>query len=210
MSVRHLGVFLLTAVLTLGAVPAARAGTPADVIKGNLDRAVKVLEDQDLKKEARAKERRAAIRRVAENLFDFNETAKRSLARHWAQRTPAEREQFVALFTDLLERSYMSKIELFGGEKILINGEAIDEGTAVVRTKIVTKNGSEIPVDYRMLKRGNRWLVYDVVIENVSLIANYRAQFNRILSSSPYPELVKKMKANQAMAAAETAGASRR
>jgi phospholipid transport system substrate-binding protein len=206
MNVRHLGVFVLAAALALGAVPRAWAGAPADVIKVNLDRAVKVLEDQDLKKESRTNERRAAIRKIAEDLFDFNETAKRSLARHWAQRTPAEREQFVALFTDLLERSYMSKIELFSGEKILINGEAVDNDTAVVRTKIVTRNGTEIPVDYRMLKRGDRWLVYDVVIENVSLIANYRAQFNRILSSAPYPELVKKMKANQAMAAAEAAG----
>jgi len=121
----------------------------------------------------------------------------RSLARHWTQRTAAEREEFVQLFADLLERSYISRIEAYGGEKITYVGETIDGDQATVRTKLTTKEGSDIPVDYRTLKRGDKWLVYDIIIEGVSLVANYRAQFNKIILTSSYQELVKKMRTKQ-------------
>jgi phospholipid transport system substrate-binding protein len=178
----------------LDAAP-ARAGAPTDQLKTQIDRAVKILEDPGLKKDA--KQRRGAVRQVANDIFDFAETARRSLARHWAPRTPAEREEFVLLFTDLLERSYISKIELYGGEKIRFVGEAVEPDGAVVRTRLVTKQGTEIPIDYRMHARGDKWLVYDVHIEGVSLISNYRTQFNKIISTSSYQELVKKMKSKQ-------------
>ncbi|MBI4256350.1 MAG: ABC transporter substrate-binding protein, partial [Candidatus Rokubacteria bacterium] len=136
-------------------------------------------------------------RRIANDIFDFSETAKRSLARHWQSRTPAEREEFVQLFGDLLERSYISKIELYGGEKIGYIGESMDGDLATVRTRIVTRHGSEIPIDYKMHHLGSRWLVYDVTIEGVSLVANYRTQFNKIIQTSSYAELVKRMKTKQ-------------
>jgi len=173
------------------------AGAPTDQLRSQIDRVLKVLEDPELKKEGKEKERRAVVRQIANEIFDFSETARRSLARHWAGRTQAEREEFVELFSDLLERSYISKIELYGGEKIQFVGEAVDGEGAVVRTKIVTKQGTEIPIDYRMHRRGDKWLVYDVVIEGVSLIANYRTQFNKIITTSSYQELVKKMKTKQ-------------
>ncbi|PYN79971.1 MAG: hypothetical protein DMD96_14915 [Candidatus Rokuibacteriota bacterium] len=93
--------------------------------------------------------------------------------------------------------SYIGKIELYGGEKIGFVGESIEGDVSVVRTKLVTKQGTEIPVDYRMLRRGDRWLVYDVVIEGVSLIANYRTQFNKIITTSSFQELIKKMRTKQ-------------
>src|SRR3989442_13921121 len=189
---------LATALLLVLAGPGGVwAGAPSDQLRAQIDRAVKILEDPELKKDGKQKERRAAIRQVANDIFDFSETAKRSLARHWAPRTPAERDEFVGLFTDLLERSYISKIDLYGGEKIQFVGEAIDGEGAVVRTKLVTKQGTEIPVDYRMHRRGDKWLVYDVVIEGVSLIANYRTQFNKIITTSSFQELVKKMRTKQ-------------
>jgi phospholipid transport system substrate-binding protein len=173
----------------------AWAGAPTDQLRAQIDRAVKLLEDPELKREGRQRDRRLAVRQVANDIFDFSETAKRSLARHWTPRTPAERDEFVSLFTDLLERSYISKIELYGGEKIQFVGESIEGDGAVVRTKLVTKQGTEIPIDYRMLRRGeNKWLVYDVVIEGVSLISNYRTQFNKIITTSSYEELIKKMR----------------
>ena len=176
----------------------AWAGAPTDQLRGEIDRAVKILEDPELKKDGRQRDRRAAVRQVANDIFDFSETAKRSLARHWTPRTQAEKDEFVGLFTDLLERSYISKIELYGGEKIQFVGETIEGEGAVVRTKLVTKQGTEIPIDYRMLKRGdNKWLVYDVVIEGVSLISNYRTQFNKIITTSSFQELMKKMKTKQ-------------
>jgi len=183
--------------LVLASPQRAWAGVPTDQLRTQIDRAVKILDDPELKKDGRQRERRSAVRQVANDIFDFSETAKRSLARHWAPRTPAERDEFVALFTDLLERSYIGKIEVYGGEQIHFVGETVDGDGAVVRTKLVTKQGTEIPIDYRMLKRGDKWLVYDVVIEGVSLISNYRTQFNKIITTSSYQELVKKMKSKQ-------------
>ena len=181
----------------------AWGGPPTDQLRASIDRVIKTLEDPELKKEHRARERRKMVRKVAEEIFDFSETAKRSLAVHWQGRTPAERDEFVQLFGNLLERSYISKIELFNGEKIAYGGEAIDGDQAMVRTKIVTKQGTEVPVDYRMLKRAERWLVYDVVIEGVSLVSNYRTQFNKIIQTSSYQELVKKMRSKQEQAQEE-------
>jgi phospholipid transport system substrate-binding protein len=189
---------LATALLLVGHGPdRAWAGAPTDQLKAQIDRTVKILDDPELKKSGRQRDRRAAVRQVANDIFDFSETAKRSLARHWAARSQAEREEFVQLFGDLLERSYISKIELYGGEKIKFVGEVTDPDGAIVRTRLVTKQDTEIPIDYRMHARGDKWLVYDVLIEGVSLISNYRTQFNKIITTSSYQELVRKMKSKQ-------------
>jgi len=188
---------VLTALLptVLAGPRQAWAGVPTDQLRTQIDKAVKILEDPELKK--KPVERRTAVRQVANDIFDFSETAKRSLARHWAPRTQAERDEFVSLFSDLLERSYIGKIELYGGEKVQFVGESVEGEGAVVRTKLITKQGTEIPIDYRMLHRGEKWLVYDVVIEGVSLISNYRTQFNKIITTSSFQELLKKMKTKQ-------------
>jgi phospholipid transport system substrate-binding protein len=197
MRLRVLGLLLALAVLC-GAMPGpAAAGQPTDQLRTQVDKVVKTLEDPELKKEGKALERRKAVRKIAEEIFDFAETAKRSLGRHWQGRSQAERDEFIQLFADLLERSYIAKIELYSGERIAYTGDTIEGDQAVVRTKIVAKQGSEVPVDYRMLKKGERWQVYDVIIEGVSLVANYRTQFNKIIQTSSYGELVKKMKAKQ-------------
>ena len=180
----------------LAAAP-AWAGPPTDQLRGAIERVVKTLETPAYKGDARSAERKAAVRKIANDIFDFAEIARRSLGRHWQGRTDKEHEEFILLFGDLLERSYISKIELYGGEKILYTGERIDGDTGSVITKIVTKNGTEVPVEYRVLKRGERWLVYDVSIEGVSLVSNYRTQFNKIIQTSSYAELVRKMKAKQ-------------
>jgi phospholipid transport system substrate-binding protein len=194
---RRLALALALVLSAVFVLPAA-AGAPSDQLRSQIDRVLKTLDDPELKKEGRAKERRTAVRKIANEIFDFGETARRSLGRHWQPRTPAEREEFVQLFSDLLERSYISKVELYGGEKIQYLGDTIDDQTqAKVQTKLLTKSGSDIPIEYRMHKKGERWLVYDVIIEGVSLIANYRTQFNKIIQTSSYQELVKKMKTKQ-------------
>ena len=198
-SFRRLAVAALLLALGLSSLlplPAA-AGAPSDQLKTQIDRVLKTLEDPELKKEGKARERRAAVRKIANDIFDFGETARRSLGRHWQPRTPAERDEFVQLFSDLLERSYISKVELYGGEKIQYQGDTIEGDQGKVQTKLLTKGGSEIPIEYRMHNKGGRWLDYDVIIEGVSLIANYRTQFNKIIQTSSYQELVKKMKAKQ-------------
>ena len=195
---RRCAVVAVALVVSFVVVRAGGAGAPTDLLRVQIDRAVKTLEEPELKKEGKTRERRVAVRRIAEDIFDFTETAKRSLGRHWQSRTPAERKEFVELFANLLERSYLSKIELYTGEKIGYLGDTIEGDQVTVRTRIVTKHGTEIPVDYKMYKQGDRWLVYDVIIEGVSLIANYRTQFNKIIQTSSYQELVKKMKIKQA------------
>jgi phospholipid transport system substrate-binding protein len=198
----------LTLAVTLAGVallprPAA-AGAPLDQLRLQIDRVIKVLDDPDLRQNGRAKDRRVAVRRIANDIFDFAETARRSLGRHWQARTPAERDEFVQLFADLLERSYLSKIELYGGEKIQYLGDTIDGEQGKVLTKITTRTSTEIPIEYRMHRKGDRWLVYDVVIEGASLISNYRVQFNKIIQTSSYQELVKRMKSKQEELAAGT------
>src|SRR6185295_5941469 len=140
---RHVALVLALAVagLALAASP-ARAGTPLDQLRLQVDRVLKVLDDPELKKPDKAKDRRLAVRKIANDIFDFSETAKRSLGRHWQARTPAEQSEFVLLFSDLLERSYLSKIELYGGEKIQYLSDAVENGDqAKVLTKIVARQG---------------------------------------------------------------------
>jgi phospholipid transport system substrate-binding protein len=176
---------------------AAWAGAPTDQLRGRIDRVLKLLEGE-LKQEGRSEERRVAIRKIADETFDFREISQRSLARHWQSRTPAERDEFVPLFTDVLERSYIGLIEQYSGsEKVQYVGETLDGDQAVVRTRIVTKAGTEIPVDYRLHRVGEQWLVYDVAIEGISLVSNYRAQFDRIIRSSSYRQLAEKLKAKR-------------
>lgn len=139
-------------------------------------------------------QRRAEIRAVALEAFDVAEAARRALGPHWTKRTPAEREQFVGIFQGLLERGYLSRIGEYGGERVQYVGERIDGEFAVVRAQIVTSKGTQVPVEARVLKKGERWLMYDVLIENVSLIASYRSQFDRVIRTSSYEDLVKRLK----------------
>src|SRR3990172_1927553 len=156
---------ILIAVVSVLAVcvgRAAWAGPPSDQLRVQIDNVLKVFADPELQKDGKAQARRVAIRKIASDIFDFTEITKRSLGRHWQARTPAEQAEFVGLLTDLLERTYVSKIEGYTGEEVAFVGEALDSGVATVRTKIVTKQGTEIPVDYRMYQAGNRWLAPDV------------------------------------------------
>jgi phospholipid transport system substrate-binding protein len=196
-----LGIVVLAGLVVWAPAP-ARAGAPTDQLKASVEQIVKVLEDPGLRSEARSQERRAAIRKEAEGVFDFTETAKRALGRHWQGLAEKDRQEFTSLFTDLIERAYISKIERYSGERIAYAGEAVDGGLATVRTRFVTKQGTEVPVDYRMQQRGDRWLVYDVSVEGVSLINNYRTQFDKIIQTSSYAELVRKMKAAELTAPA--------
>jgi phospholipid transport system substrate-binding protein len=189
-----------------GAAAPAAAGVATDQLRGAVERVLKTLEDPAFKGEGKLAERRVAVRKIANEIFDFGEIAKRSMARHWQPLSEAQRNEFVGLFADLLERSYISKIETYGGEKIQYTAERADGDFATVSTKIITKNGTEVPVDYRMVKRADRWLVYDVSIEGVSLVSNYRTQFNKIIQTSSYNELVNKLKNKQDELLAEDKG----
>ena len=197
-AVRTVAAMVVAVVVVLASGVSAGAGVPTDQLRGRIDRVLRVLEDPTLKQDGRAAERRAAIRTLAHEIFDFRELSQWALARHWQARTPAERDEFIQLFADLLERSYIGKIETFsGGDRVQYSGESVEGDQATVRTRIVTKNGTEIPVDYRMHRVGDRWLVYDVAIESVSLVANYRAQFNKILQRGSFQQLIAQLAAKK-------------
>ena len=186
--------FVAALALVLTALGPAAAGPPTDTLREYTEAVQKVLDDPALKTEERRQERRAAVRKLAAEAFDVQETARRALGPHWQQRSPAEREEFVQLFADLLERTYISKIDLYGGERLRFTDERIDGDSAVVRAKVTTRQGTEVPVEGRMHKKGDRWLIYDVTIENISLVNNYRSQFDRIIRTSSYAELVKRLR----------------
>ena len=190
-------VFVIATILGLGLVTAreAAAGQVSDQLRSRIDRVVTVLEDPILK--IRPQERRVALRSAATDIFDFTEITRRSLGRHWQMATPAEREELVQLFTALLERAYMGRLEQYSGERIAVVGESLDGDLATVRTRLITRDGIETPVDYRLHRAGDRWMAYDVSVEGVSLVANYRAQFNRIIQASSAQTLVQRLRAKQ-------------
>jgi phospholipid transport system substrate-binding protein len=187
--IRHRLIPVIVA-LVLGLASAAWAGPPTEQLRTYTDQVVKILQNPSMT----LPERREAVRHLAEEVFDVTETAKRALGQHWQQRTPAEQDEFVKLFANLLEQTYISRIDEFGGERLTYVSEQIDGDRAIVRAKITTKNGTDVPVESRVLLKGNRWLIYDILIENLSLISNYRAQFDRVIRTASYDELVKRLK----------------
>jgi phospholipid transport system substrate-binding protein len=172
----------------------ANAGLPTEQIKTTVDKALVVLKDPKLKPAARLRERRDQLKQILFARFDFFEMAKRSLGANWRRRTPQEQEEFVRLFTEVLERAYSDIIESYTDEKILYLNERVDGAFADVNSKIVTSKGEEYSINYKAHFVGNEWKVYDVVAENVSLVNNYRAQFNRVISKGSYEELVRQLK----------------
>jgi len=172
---------------------AARGGEPTDQIRGAIDRGVEIVKRPDLKGDAKIGERRALLRKELFPYFNFEEMSRRALGIHWRNRTPQERQEFLKLFQELLENSYAGKIEGYNGETIVYGTEALDPPYAEVRTKIVTKQGDEYSVNYRLLKGGDRWRVYDLIIEGVSLVNNYRSQFADLLDRDSFGEMMKKL-----------------
>jgi phospholipid transport system substrate-binding protein len=166
------------------------AGPPTDTVKEVIEKALDALKEPGSTAEAR----RQKVKRIVDPHFDYQEMAKRSLGPAWAKLSPGQRQEFVALFAQLLEASYSDKIEKYAQRvKIDYTGEIPSGDTAEVRTVVVRAN-DRIPLNYRLMNEGGTWKVYDVIIEGVSLVSNYRSQFSRIIHESSYAELVRRLK----------------
>ncbi len=180
---------------------AAGAGEPLDKIRETVEDVLSVLGDETLQAPERRELRRGKLRQAVQQRFGFEEMARRAMGRHWRDLSADQRQEFVALFSDLLERSYVGKIESTGaGSEVAYPKEKIDdEGFASVLTVITNRLGSQVEVEYRLLQRGGNtpWVVYDIVIEGVSLINNYRTQFNNIIHRTSYDGLVKQLRLKQ-------------
>jgi len=170
------------------------AGVPGDQVRQSVDKLLAILKDPQLKGESKKNERRDKLKEVIYQRFDFTEMARRSLGSEWRRRSPEEQREFVKLFTGLLEQAYLDNIESYNGEKFRYLKEQEDNNYAQVDTKIIDNKGQEFSVNYRLHNRNGDWKVYDVVIEDISLVNNYRSQFNRMLATSSYEELVNRMK----------------
>lgn len=165
--------------------------TPTEDVKKTVDEVVRIVADKEMKKNE--VKRRQALKKAISTIFDYSEMAKRSLGKHWNMRSATEKKQFAELFATLLENSYAGKIESYNNEKIVYIKELVDEDHAEIKSKVVTANRDEFTLDYRLFKHNGKWMVYDVVIEGVSLVSNYRSQFNKIITANGYEKLVKKL-----------------
>ena len=184
--------------MVLGTVSGAQAGPVTDQLRDDLARVFRVIEETSVERAGAngidVGKRREAIRRVAAPVFDWREMTSRTLGQHWQARSEAERTEFVQIFSDLVNRAYITQLERYSGEAIRYISERIEGDLGGVSTRFVTKQGREIPVDYRVISRDGRWRVYDVVVQGVSLVSNYRSQFDKVIRSSSYPELVKRIR----------------
>jgi phospholipid transport system substrate-binding protein len=174
----------------------AWATTPTAELRAFFADATLILTDPET--DGKHEERLAAIRAITRQVFDVREAAKLSLGPAWRDRSEAEREEFAHLYGDFLERAFIAWIaaraQIDGGPRVSYLGESVGGGQATVRTTVLGRNGRDLPLEYRMVERGDRWAVCDVVIDGVSLAANYRAQFTRVIQSSSYPTLVQQLR----------------
>ena len=187
----------------LGAPRQAAAGLPTDQVRATVDNITAILKNPALKSDAKRKDRREQLRRAIFARFDFNEMAARSLGSYWRKLTPQQQDEFTRLFTDLLEAAYLEQIESYTNEKFVYVKETIDQDYAEVQSRIQTAKGEEYALNYRLRLVGKEWKIYDVVIENISLVNNYRSQFNRVIANQSYDELLRKLKDKQVQTATD-------
>ena len=186
--------FLAAGFFTPGGRAALAAANPKEELKASIDRVLDVLRDPSLKGDEHRKARRRKMSEIIQARFDFAEMGKRSLARQWRKMSPAEKKEFVGIFGNLLQDSYLTKIEAFADEKIVYPEERMEERYAEVKTRIIQKSGRGIGIDYKLHRTPEGWRVYDFVIEGVSLVSNYRKQFKRLIRKTSYKELIARMK----------------
>jgi phospholipid transport system substrate-binding protein len=186
-------VSLAAAVLVGSSVVPGYAGAPTDAMKTTIDEVLRIVRDQDLKQKGKADERRQQLEKVVEARFDYTEMSRRALGAPWNQLTDQQKQEFVDLFRTLLTTSYADKIETYSGEGVQYLNERLEKEYAEVRTKVLSGK-TEIPLDYRLINKAEDWRVYDVVVDNISLVSNYRGQFTKILRASSYSDLVDQLR----------------
>lgn len=175
----------------------SRAGGPTEQVRGTVDKVLTLVRSSHPTSKAQMETQRAQLVEVIYPRFDFTEMAKRSLGRHWAGRTPDEQREFVTIFAAMLGRSYADNIESYTSQNVLYTRESEDQSYAEVDTKIVTENRPPLSINYKLQSVNKEWKVYDLVIEDISVVNNYRSQFDRVITRSSFEELVRTMKEKQ-------------
>ena len=185
---------LLVSLAILASGASAGASEVTEVVRATVDRVIETLNDPAMQGPGNKAERRGRVMALISERFDFEELSKRTLAKHWRKRTDAEKVEFVGLYTIFLQDFYMDRIEDNKRQKVLYTGEILRGKAAEVKTLVVTAKGLEVPINYRLKKGSGEWMVYDVVIEGVSLIRSYRAQFNEVIQKGSYEGLVEMLR----------------
>ena len=192
---QHRLAIMLIATITLGVADGiSLAGEPLELVKVATEGAIAVLKDPKLKSPDQKKERVERLKEIINPIFDYNEMARRSLGAHWRRRSAAEQEEFVGLFRAFLERIYSDKIDFYDGQKVMFGRETVDQEYAQVDSIMINPKGEENSVVYRLKRTDGKWKVYDAVVENISIVNNYRSQFDRVISKSSYEELKKMLR----------------
>ena len=187
--------FIAVAIFALvGTANFVQAATPREEIQSSVEKVLAILKDPSLKPEGKRQERITQLRQVIFPKFDFNEMARRSLGADWQKRTPEQQKEFVKLFTDLIEASYVNNLDSYNGEKVAFTGDKQDGEYAQVDTKITSNKGDDSTVSYKLRQSDGSWKIYDVVIENISIVNNYRSQFNRVIARSSFDDLLRQMR----------------
>jgi len=176
--------FIVYMLIALLIVPlSAYAGAPLETVKARVNEVLDVLRDHSFKGESGKKAKKAKIRSISEKMFDYGELSRRTLAQNWRKFNPEQQKEFIELYKSILEDAYVDKIITYTDEKVVFNKEnPLSAKTVEVRTTILTKK-ADIPISYRVIQKEGAWRVYDVVIEGVSLVSNYRTQFKEILAN---------------------------
>jgi len=188
-----LGIFALAVSIGL-ARPASGAG-PQESVQAVMSAVSAILVNSNLQGTDKDQERKQRVRHIILEAFDFQEMAREVLGTHWGKLTPEQRVEFTDLFGNLFERSYSRMVLRFLGERSTTYGtESIQQERATVMTTLLSKRDAKLPVDYQLIHHGEQWLIYDVVVDGISLAMNYRAQFNKILHTSSYETLVQRIK----------------
>jgi phospholipid transport system substrate-binding protein len=180
-------------ILLVGGASAEPGGAATEAVRSTINEVIRILKDAELKKAGRAEERRLLLEKVIGDRFNYDEMARRSLGTQWNKLSDKERQEFVDLFKGLLSGSYVDKIEGYSGEQVHYLNERLEADYAEVRTKVASDK-TEIPLDYRLLNKSGDWRVYDVVVDGVSLVNNYRSQFTKIIRESSYADLLEKLR----------------
>jgi len=189
----QLATWVVAIIISLSTPNASQAGDPTERIRFVVEQGIEILNDPKLQSKNGKQVYLDRLREIVFPLFNFPEMAKRSLGFHWRRLSREERQEFVTLFTDLLERSYAGKIGLYDGETVFFTDEVVDDNYARVDSMLVSKKGEKFSVDYKLLRTNGDWRIYDVLVEHISLVNNYRSQFNRVIANSSYENLINKI-----------------
>ena len=172
----------------------AQAGVATDRIKTATDKLIEILNNHDLDPPEMAEKRASMIRKTVDTVFDWGAFSQRALGRHWRKLTKEEKKEFIPLFGQLIERTYMDKTRQYSGQQMNFLSEETDEKYGTVEAEVIIKNETNIPIQFRVIKRNEKWFIYDVRVEGVSLVNNYRDQFNEIMTKSGYKVLISRLK----------------